>query len=320
MRALAPLACGALALVVATAATARAQEATATPAIDLRWDAPEAGCPTAAELLAEVAAQTDVQAHLIARAEVRREGDRYTLHLETRGASGSAGERALSGDSCADVAHAAALVLSLALQAEAAEPTAPPGAPPAPPHKATPPSDAAPAPRLHGALRASVGGSVGAQPSVTPGLAVTGALLRGPWRGEAQLEAWLPRTTYDGPRDGTGGSVGLVAAGLRACGRPLSSGVAGRWDVALCLGPSLGDAFASSVGVRHPGSGSGLWATLFGGISGGPRITSRLSLRGGVEAGPRLTAPTFVLDDFGTVYHASPWEGRAWLGIELNLE
>ena len=274
--------------------------------------AADPSCPSAAEV--DAAAQraagpgpgVDVDAH----ATARRVQDHYELHLETRDAAGVVGERDLQGDTCAQVADAAALVLALARSSARSTPV----------DTESGPADIAAAESsspIGIALRPMVGGSVGVLPGAALGFGLAAAITRGRWRVEAQGEGWIPRTA-DAPRAGTGGSVDLVGGGLRGCFLPVE-GLAARVDLSVCTGPSVGDEFGHGVGLRTTRTGGGLWAAWMFGLRGGLRLGSRFSLQAAVEAGPRMVAPTFVSDSSGTLFEASAAEGRAWLGLEIEL-
>jgi hypothetical protein len=151
MRAPISLACSAVvALAMCAPATARAEEASATPGLHLRWSAP-AGCPAGADVAADVArmlpSASSSRRALDADARVSGRGDRWHLTLVTRSAEGR-GERELDAPTCRAVADAAALIIALAIDPAAAPvvPSAVPSAPTAAaPVPAAPPGEAPPA-------------------------------------------------------------------------------------------------------------------------------------------------------------------------------
>jgi hypothetical protein len=119
---------------------ARAQQQ---PGVTLGWSAPD-GCPSRAAVEAEIArllVGTKATARpLDARATVTQREDVYRLRLEiTRDGANSA--REVDGRTCLAVAHAAALMIAIAIDPEAARAAAPPATPlpePAAPPSSTP--------------------------------------------------------------------------------------------------------------------------------------------------------------------------------------
>src|SRR5271170_4461784 len=110
-----------------TPSTARAQD------LDLVWNAP-AECPTGESVKAQIERAIHLAAghtlpRLQATADIEPSAGRWVLHLHTV-RDGVAGDRDLDSDSCASLARATVLVLSLALgegdSAQLATPPVPP--------------------------------------------------------------------------------------------------------------------------------------------------------------------------------------------------
>jgi hypothetical protein len=107
----------ALAVAIALALLVLARESHA-QTLDLVWDAPS-GCPSGEEIRRDFERSVRVRPgrtppHLVARAIVEQRGPRWHLRLHTA-RDGVEGDREIETESCASVARAALLVLSLAL-------------------------------------------------------------------------------------------------------------------------------------------------------------------------------------------------------------
>jgi hypothetical protein len=107
----------ALGVVIALALLVLARESHA-QTLDLTWDAPS-GCPSGEEIRRDFERSVRVRPgrtppHLVARAAVEQRGPRWHLRLHTA-RDGVEGDREIETESCASVARAALLVLSLAL-------------------------------------------------------------------------------------------------------------------------------------------------------------------------------------------------------------
>ena len=139
----------------------------------ISWNAPDE-CPGIAELKAEirrVAGQVPPPSErLSADVTVKRgPGNGWLLTLVTK-AGERAGERRLAGSDCAELMHAAALVLGLMINPQAS--VAAPSPPPPPPSPPPPPVE----PERHFAVGADVIVGNGALPGVAPGLGMPGLL------------------------------------------------------------------------------------------------------------------------------------------------
>lgn len=333
-----------LAWIVLPALLVSALAAADEPALDsglrLRWQAP-ADCPDAAFV-------TQAALHLLGpRPEkslatvtvdghVSRVGTQFSVRLERHEASSARGVRVLRGSTCADVAQAAALVIALMIDPEAAlraseqapeeEATPEPVVAPEPvaalaPEPAPPP---APSPPELPAQRATpwstaveLGG--GLLRGVLPGTALSleGALVakRGEERYELLLEVLPTRAARPDSQAAVGGRFSLVGGTLSACRSLLDVGVA----LGLCLGANAGRLHAEGFGVSNPGAGSAAYVAAQGGAlvlwsPGGPWD---ITLQASAEVA--CVRPRFVLGNVGDVYQPAALALRSRLGLEYSF-
>jgi hypothetical protein len=268
-----------------------------------------------------------------------REDLGFAANVEMFTGGESKGARKLRSDDpgCSGLVDAAALAVSIALDAARPQPpaTPPPSAeaepvapvPTAPAIAPDPAASTSPAIPLasdtapdsdHGRTetRASwrpVAGldalvSTGSTPSVAPGLAAWGRLQAGHFSAGVEVVADLPSSASP-PQGGTVSSW-LVAAGLAPC---LHLG-----PVFACGVGELGGLHASGAGVSNSLSGSGLFAAV------GPRvgievpITTRISLRLRADVLVDLSRATVMLD--GTkAWQVSPASGTLGGGIVVRF-
>jgi hypothetical protein len=281
------------------AAPARAEPTAAVespPALSLSWRSDAEGCEGEEPVTREVERLMRGRPVLVsvrAVAEVTRLEGRWHVQLQTT-SSAHSGQRSLTGDSCAEVRRAIALLLAMTLEAESAHLTesAPAGdasppepAPPEPPG----PGSSAPAPAtVRGPEPASAPADAGARPAVddepaafgwqaraqgvaatglVPGVGIGVGASVGAWVGPLDLtiEAthWLPRTTAI--LDGQGRlEVSAQTLELAACWALWSSGPL---TVAPCLAPKLTWLHREATGlgaapVETPGPLPGLGAEI----------------------------------------------------------
>lgn len=315
------------------------------PVVEFRWDAP-AGCPTEAEVLAELeallggplAARTGERLTAIAR--VRQEpGGTWDLRLWTVGEAGTL-QRSLTHDRCDMLARAGVLIAAMAIDplaqdrmadgeavaavAAEARPITDDEPPPAPPVVSVEPLPPAPQPQpqpqrarvLRGALRLAGGVAYGDLPGVGATLRLTPALV---WpRVRLELEAaYGPqrRARFD-DRPDTGADLQLAAASVRAC--PLFH-PRRRVELALCGGLEIGAMYGRGVGFALASDGRLLWAALhlmpalF--VVPHPRVALFFAVEGQVA----LARPRFVVEGFGEVYRARAGGVRGLLGVEVRF-
>ena len=273
------------------------------PELALTWQAP-AGCPAPADVEAQFArliggpARLPSGKHIDATAVVRASAaEHWSLELSTT-LDGALGKRHLTGDSCASVSSAAALILALMIDPAAAERAllappahAPEPAPTGPPAARAPEAvvAAAPAPEPNPvrAFARLFGGAVLAllpEPAPAAGLAA-GARRR--WlAGELRLVATTERRVNATPD--VGGDFRLLVGGARACGA--LGGRAVVWQ--LCAGGEVER--LTGRGIASPAATQ---SVLLGAATGGLLVTVPLGARAGlsldVDGALRLYHPGF---------------------------
>jgi hypothetical protein len=319
----------AAAVLVAWGGRARAAE----PELGLTWQAPQ-GCPSPADVEAQFvrllggATRLPSGKHIDATAVVRvSAADRWSLELATV-LDGAPGRRHLTGDSCASVSSAAALILALMIDPAAAErailapPTRGPE-PPRPPPATTAPAVvvAAPSPEphpLHGFVRVFGGGVVALLPDPAPaaGLAV------GARRRRLGAEATFVATTRErvSAAADAGGTFRLLAGGARACGA--LGGRAVVWQ--LCAGGEL--EWLTGTGATSPALTQTI---LMGAATGGLLVTVPLGARFGLsldlDGALRLYHPAFCavcqpqVDNGTQILRVRPASAFAALGFFVTI-
>lgn len=330
-------------LAVALLGTGTAAAQTPGEGLALRWRAPSE-CPSEGEVTAAVTRLLGRPLdHLTparqAVARIRHEGRRWRLRVTvTTGATRR--HRALSGETCAEVSDAAALVLALAIDpdavARAPVPVEPPPAPPstavetAPPTPAPAPSPApaavstvsspgAPprvAPALRGFARLEALGDLGAQPSLTWGATLVLGLSVRAFRAELSATYFGPQRASARPGDASqGGDFSLAAGAVRGClGAPL-----GPVDLGGCAGVELGVQSGAAFGVSRPARGDALWLALPVVATLRRSISRRFGVH--VEAGASipLLRRQFAIEGVGAVFRPAPVTVRASLGAEVTF-
>jgi hypothetical protein len=321
-------------LVVALAAPrARAETPPPPPELGLTWQAP-AACPAAADVEAQFArllggaARTPSGKRISASVVVRAAApDRWTLELGTT-LDGAVGHRSLSGDSCASVSSAAALILALMIDPAAAERAVatPVGPPPehapesAPSPLAAPESvviaKPAPAPveRPSGPFaRAFAGGVFGMVPSPMPaaGVALGGNLHR--FGAEVTFVATTERRV---DATNASGDFRLLAGGARACGDLAGRAVLFRG----CLGGEVERLSGSGVaGVVDPAhGGSALMGAGTGGLLVEVPLGRHAALALDLDAALRPYHPVFIANG-ATIFRVPVASGLAALGVIVSL-
>ena len=293
--------------------------------VALEWNVPEGeGCPTAAEVLAQVsklveASRPSARAAVRARADVEklREG-RFRVELTTM-VGGKQGRRVLEERSCGAMAEATVLILAWMVDPsviDASEPPLPAPAPAAPPvaKRPAPPPVAREPPRREVEFLVGVEGlaDLGTLPDFAPGIGV-GLGVRFRWF-EARVRGglWASQTTKL-PGLAAGAKFQLYTVGLDACVVP--------WpvDVGFCAGPELDHMQGTGFGVANPRTDGDLWLALGFGAFGRLGLVGPLAIAGGL----RLMVPTdrerFGLDGLAVVHRASAVAGRANLGLEISF-
>jgi hypothetical protein len=272
----------------------------AEPELALSWQAP-VGCPAQKDVETQFArllggpARVPTGKHIDASAVVRAPStDRWALELSTS-MDGANGRRNLSGDSCAAVAQAAALILALMIDPAAAvrasEP-APPPPPPPPPTVTAPPPPPPPRKPVPLAARALAGGVFALLPSPTPAAGLAVGL-----RGDRYALEVLALATLESRADSSvlptaGGDLRLVTAGPRACVGPGGKSVIFQ----ACLGGELEWLTGSGFGVPGARSQRVVMPAGTGGLMMVVPLWPHVALSLDVVGAMRNDHPTFVLD------------------------
>jgi hypothetical protein len=333
--------------VLSLAIDARAQEREALavpPAISPITLSVPAECPDRAALEGEIAAllgrpfdQIPIPETSFTALVITREGERYVLVVTTE-----AGERTLRDPSCAALVRAAALIVALQIDADAATLAAASAAeasqiaedaaraeqaaqplPPPPTRSrrsrfildhAARLGDPSPPFRLRAfAIGAGIGLESGLVPSVAASL-FADVVVR---IDRLELRGRFTYVVEQGQLGVVGVRASAVSGTLLGCGRPFDATFA----LAICGGIEGGDLFARSVGVSNPAVSDGgffsavlgLWLPLF------PWTGIDVSL--GAEGWAHLTRPIFEVEGVGTtgiVYAPDPYGGRFAIAIHWN--
>ncbi len=306
-------------------AAARAQSPTTGPrSIAVDWEAP-AECPSRDELqarLARLLAGSERKEAVRARVAVmRRRSGAWSATIVTN-LPGVTGERTLSADSCDLLASATALVIALAFDPDLNLPTPPAPTPPAPPAPLSPrpeatsvePSPAEGSPPWRLVAEAWAAGDGGALPSIAPGAGLALGAEHAPWSAQAYAEAWAAASATSSTRAGAGGHFQLFDAGLRAC--------VGSWGwlgYGACAGAEVDAEQATGFGVSAPGSAARAWISPRGGLALTVRLTEGVRLPLRIEALVPLGAPSFALENVGTIFRPAPVGVRASLGVSARF-
>lgn len=302
--------------------TSLGDDARAESDLVLDWSGP-AECPSRSDVEAQVRRTLGAsnrprkKISVEGRASRRRQGYRVTLH--TRVAE-TDGERILDGDTCTEVADAAALVIALAIDPDALAPPPEPALPPLRPSPpATPPARPAPSPSPREApapwfVGAGVGATMGSVPSPA-----TSFVARVGWTdGRVRLVAYAT-TSLETERviaPDVGGSFAATTFGVRGCGGILRAGALALWG---CAGIELDRVTGRGFGVDRPGRAVGTWAAPTLAVLPTWNVSRHLAvLLEGAVATP-LSRPRFRLDDVGEVFRPGGLTAQVDVAVELRF-
>jgi hypothetical protein len=278
-------------------------------AFALAWSAP-AECPDSDTVASYVEEDVGEIAYgptaLRARGTVSQSSDgRYSVLLEFYPGGEQTSKRSLEGGSCQAVSQAAALVVALAIRAQATpsvRPVAPvPGAPSRSAHERP-------------FLASQVIADLGSLPGPAVGLGISGGVTFSGFRVEPRVGYFAPRTATI-ERSGLGARFTLGTAGARVC-TPFPRS---EWWFAPCVGGGVDWVRAQGFGALRPRDASA-WAALMSasavaGWDVSPIISLRLELEGVVP----LARPEFEVDGVGEVFRRAPLALRGNLGLELHF-
>jgi hypothetical protein len=325
---------------MATAARARAEPR----AFDFAWTAPET-CPGEDDVRGGIERHVgrslaSSREPIAVRAVVTRErSERWRMDIATT-VRHETRERVIEGDSCRELADAAALVVAFLVPPpaepgpEPSAPEAPPAAtasplavslPPAPPMPETSPPatteparDVAPATPVSspvGRVRAwTFRATAGADSSSLPSW--TGFVGAGVGRafGRASVELsgayYAPRTREIDT--GRGGRFELFTLAGRSCYAFFGS----TFEWSPCLGAEYGTVRGSAFGVDDPEVGKGLWLAATMASTARWRITPWLGTMAEAQIAVPLVRPDYVIDNVGAVYRTDFVGLRLLAGLE----
>jgi hypothetical protein len=322
-------------------------------AVQVDWQAPPE-CPDRAQVLAELETflepatqSTEAPEASSVRATVEAlEDGRWRLHMEALVGSGRV-ERTLESATCAQLARAAALIVSVVLrptvilervdrvedapagvEGPVAEPEGPvaepepmgradPPAGPAPPGTTTIAPDEAVQPEagVRGMFRVHGSVASGVLPGAGPGLGGALGLGGRGWRVEALGSYMFARTGFASRALGAGAEIRAWSVGAQGCGEP-------RWrwlSVPLCLGAEAGALRAVGVGVAEPREARGAWATVLAGPGLRFAVAAWAALSVGVRGFVSLRRPAFEIPDVGPIHRVAGGGARGELGFEARF-
>jgi hypothetical protein len=323
--------------------------------VELVWSALP-GCPREAAVRAEIerlvghALSAGADAPLHATAWVTYDQRGWRAKIAISGDGDGPREREIEGETCAQVADAAAVIVALAidpavgssLAARPKEPSPPPS-PPAPPlprpplllpppaeplvppdravpqpvrRSASPPSPDRAASRGFG-LGIKMAGGVDLLSFSAPaiGFGVGGFVSLSRNRIELFATGWLPEVASMPRRPYAGAEVSLLVGGARYC-RTLIEGVIG---LAGCGGIELGSMTATSYGVTARGSGSSFWLAPGLGIVGLLNPSHRFTLSFELAGLTPSVRRSFWITGLGEVYRPPALTVRAVVGAEVTF-
>jgi hypothetical protein len=321
-------------------------DAATTGSVEFRWDAPAEHCPTEAEVLAQlerllggkVSEQGDRRLAAIAR--VRREADgRWDLRLWTVDGE-STSERSMSGEDCAVLAEAAALLAAIAIDpsvlargdasaaaveqaeqaetVEEAEPVPVPEQPVVEPPQPEPPKPETQQRRFIVGTGASAGISYGDLPGVGP-IVRLGLALQWP-HARFELEGhygFLRRARFeDGEMIGADLRHGMVVA--RGCG--VLHARAAKLEFPICGGLEGGALVGDGVGFTVIEDGQLPWLAIdvAAGLAWVPIHRLAIGLR--VEPWVALARGRFTAEQGLTeLWRPQPLGVRALAGLEVRF-
>jgi hypothetical protein len=325
---------------------AMAQLAGRGPVVAIEWIAPDSDrCPDAAYVEAKTARLLDGATadapRLRARAVVLRdESGPWRVDLSTESAAGT-GRRLVTAETCRAAADAIALILALAVDAEAratdagADSTPAVTVPPAPPAPAatTAPAPVAspshetpvPTPDLPPSKVFSAGvyalADLGTLPRLDSGAGIRlGATPRFAPTVRLELGAslWAPQAVSQASPS-LGSRFDLRSFDVGACWVPSF----GRWELGSCADGELGwiTASGSSSGTGVGRSSDAVWPILRGRITGTYRLGAQWAIRGDVGLGVSLDRPEFRWQGVGAGGVQSPAvvAARAAVGLEVRF-
>lgn len=310
---------GALAILVASLVAVGETPQTDGLALELTWEVPQ-GCPDLASERAEIrrrvgdVARASPPEPIVVQGEIRVDASGgYSLSLRTR-VGAITGERVLSGQDCHELADAAALMLALLINPEAALPAEPaPAAPPAvPPPRSLPPAPMRQRSGFGCGLDAVLASAV--LPGQGQGLAARFFYQRGLLAAAGQVAGFLPSEKRAPLLPGASASFQRFESALALCAATPS---AWRLGGMLCLGGAVVRLHGESSSVSKPGQATAYWPEGLLAALGHLRLSSATRLHLAVELHGLGSRPDFAIIGLGSTYRPAPVNLRGALGIDV---
>jgi hypothetical protein len=306
-------------LVLAVVSSARASD---DPSLRIVWEAPE-GCPGARALDERLRTSLGGDPAELGRlglvqADVEPQPGGYRLTLSVHDGE-RVSERVFEAARCAELVEAAAVAITLALQAPAVEIPPPPAS--EPPRVSPPPPaarDEAPPPEPSPAgtsLRWSLGAAgvldVGALPSPALGVAISGRVALGAWSLGPYGVVLAPQQEAVGPGEQV--EFGLFVAGLRGCYGALS----GSLELSGCAAFEAGRFQAQGVALSPGRDVQDTWLAPSAGLGGGWHIAPGVRFDLGLDAIAPLGRKQYSVNRSEYVHAPSALSGRLSLGLSF---
>jgi len=288
-------------------------------ALELTWEAPQ-GCPDLARERAEISRRVGGLGREIPGEPIAAQG---TIHLDPSGGyslllrtrvGDIRGERALAGQDCRELAAAAALVLALLINPEAAHSLDSEPAPVVPaPIPPSPPSPPSPARRRSGCGLGAVLAS-GVLPSLAEGLVGRFFYQRGPVAAAVQVAGFLPQKESALVLPGASASFYRLESALEVCAATSSDRRVGGM---LCLGGAVARLHGKSAGVSAPGEATAYWPEGLLAAAGYLHVTSAARLHLAAELRGLGSRPDLAILGLGSTYRPAFFNWRGALGIDV---
>lgn len=290
-------------------------------ALELTWEAPQ-GCPDLASERAEISRRVGGLGREIPGEPIAAQGTiqlapsgGYRLLLRTR-VGDIRGERVLVGQDCNELAAAAALVLALLINPEAAhsldsEP-APVVPPPIPPSPRSPPSPVRQRSGFGCGLDAVL--ASGVLPSLAEGLVGRFFYQRGLVGAAVQVAGFLPQKESAPVLPGASASFYRLESALEVCAATSSDRSVGGM---LCLGGAVARLHGESAGISAPGQATAYWWEGSLAAAGYLHVTAAARLHLAGELRGLGSTPDFVIVGLGSTYRPAAFNGRGALGIDV---
>jgi hypothetical protein len=285
------------------------------PDSPLRWVAPP-GCPDAQAARAAVERYLgDAGAFPSMAIQVElapADGGAWQGRVTLRSDLGD-GDRLFRGQSCADVAEAATLMVAIMVdplrvashveRLEDARQAAPAGRSAARP--------------LAFEVGVETSADLASLPAPTLGLSLVAGVRMSRLLVRTAFTGWIPQRAFRGGDASSGGLIGLYSGSVRGCVDALSDS-GGRFGVGPCVAAELGVATGHGFGLDVPETTVGPWAAAFAGGRawfGSDPVASWLS----VDVGSPLLRPVYVVNGAVPVFQPAKILLRISLGMAWNF-